>query len=83
MSEIVLQNSDAVVKPKKKVDTKIMLRNKNDLKFLIDVLIMAMFNVMLIVWYPVVEIPITVGLMAVSVVMHLHIKKFKFNNDLE
>jgi uncharacterized protein YybS (DUF2232 family) len=83
MSEIVLQDSNIKVITKTgKVDPKTLLTKKNDIKFLIDISIMAMLNVMLVTWQPLIEIPITIGLLIFSQIMRMRIKKFKLENNL-
>ena len=83
MTELVLQNSDVIASIKEKVDVKKTLTKKNDIKFLIDIAIMVMFNVMLITWNPFVEIPLTLGLIIASQVMRININRFKRENIKE
>ena len=83
MSELVLQNSDVITSIEEKVDVKKILIKKNDIKFLIDITIMAVFNVMLITWNPYVEIPLVIGLFIASQVMRININRFKRENNVE
>lgn len=53
------------------------LQHKKDAKFITDIGIMAMFNVMLMFWNPLIEIPATVLLVVLSFMQKASIKQYE------
>jgi len=84
MSSIALENEDIVIeKTKTKEQLKKELIRKNDIKFINQVAIMAMANVMLIAWKPEIEVPIVIAQIIFNIIYSRHIKKFKEENNMQ